>query len=310
MSRSDIVNELFKPARKNFERRKIVVKSIDDLLELDLMDMQQISKENDSYRYILAGINCFSKKGFAIPIKNKTAATVAEATKQLLALSKTNFKNVHTDKGSEFRGAFQKLMTDTGQNHYFSHSEMKAAICERFIRTLKQRIYKKMALRGNWRYIDVLDDIVKDYNNTKHRTIKMAPNEVNKKNEKRLLNTVFNYKRPVVKTKFKVGDTVRVSKKNFVFQKGYFPSWSTELFIVHKVNPKYPPTYILSNFDGSEVIQGQFYEFELQKTKNKDLYLVERVLKKKGNKVFVKWAGFSDQYNSWVDADEVFDAEN
>lgn len=310
MSRSDIVNELFKPARKNFPRRKVVLKGIDDLVELDLMDMQQIAKENEGFRYVLVVINCFSKKGYTVPLKNKTAAAVAEATKTILDRNKLKFKNAHTDMGTEFHGAFQKLMKDRGINHYFTYTENKASICERFIRTLKNKIYKSMALRANWRYIDKLDEITEKYNNTFHRTIKMAPNKVNRNNQKHLLETVFNYNRKIMIPKFSVGDYVRVSKPKFVFSRGFHPSWSSELFIVHSINVKYPVTYKLSNYDGSEIIKGAFYEHELQKTKNNDVWLVEKVLKKKGNKVLVRWYGFGSEHDTWEKETDVFDAES
>lgn len=310
MSRSDIVHELFKPARKNFKRRKVILKSINDLLQLDLMDMQQIAKDNDSYRYVLVGINCFSKKGFAIPIKNKKAVTVAEATEKLLRDSKTKFKHAQTDMGTEFQGAFQNLMKQKGIKYYNTfNSETKASIAERFIRTLKQMIYKSMALRGTWRYVDHLDDLVKLYNNKYHRTIGMKPNQVNGKNSKHLLSTVYNYHRKVMKPKFSIGDFVRVSKPQYIFSKGYHPSWSSELFRIVDINPKDPVVYRLSNYDGTELIRGTFYEPELQKTLNKDLWLVEKILKKRGNQALVRWSGFGEEHDSWVKLSEISNAE-
>lgn len=309
MSRSDIVRELHKPARRNFARRRVILKGIDDLVQFDLCEFQTLAKENDSYRYILTGINCFSKMGFAVPVKNKTAKEIALATEKILKQSKYRFKFCQTDQGNEFKGAFTDLMKKYNIHHYHSYSELKASICERFNRTLKNKIYFSMSLRGSLRYIDHLTEIVNKYNNTFHRTIKMKPRDVNKRNEKLLLNTVYNYKRPLMKPKFSVGDYVRVSKTRYVFTRGFHPSWSAELFRIHSINRKYPITYRLTDYYGKEIIKGAFYEMELQKTRNKNLHLVEKILKRRGNKVLVRWFGYGEESDSWEKASDILEAE-
>lgn len=273
------------------------------------MDVQQLSKENDSNRYILAGINCFSKEGFAVPIKNKTATVVAKAAEEILKSSKASFRYCQTDMGREFFSDFKKLMSDYNIHHYTSFSELKASIVERFIKTIKNRLYKSMAMKSDetgLRYIEDLPKIIKDYNNTYHRTIKMKPKDVSEKNEKYLLDTVYNYNRPVVaNTKFKIGDYVRVSKTKYVFTKGYKPSFSAELFRIHSVNKKYPESYRLSNYYGTEIIKGSFYKEELQLTKNWNLHLVEKILKRKGSKVLVRWFGYGPESDSWEDKSNI-----
>lgn len=184
---------------------------------------------------------------------------------------------------------------------------MKASIVERFNRTLKSKIYKEMALRGNYNYTEILDEILNNYNNKVHSTTGLAPLKVNKNNEKMLLETVYNYKRPFVQPKFNVGDFVRVSKIKYIFSKGYHPNWSIEVFKVHKINRKSPCVYILSSLDGKEILDGSFNELELQKTNLESFYLVEKVLKKQNGKAFVKWFGFDNSHNSWVDASTITD---
>lgn len=307
--KSEIVAELYKPARRRYPTRKVILRGISDLIQFDLAEMQDYSKENNGNRYILVGINCFSKVAFAVPLLNKTAKVVAKAADKLLEASKTAFKLCQTDAGSEFLSVeFQRMLASRNIKHYTTYSDFKASIVERFLRTIKNKIYRTMALRSSLKYIDFLDELIQQYNNTKHRTIKMTPNEVSKRgNEKLLLSTVYNYERPIVQPRFKIGDFVRVSKKKFIFSKAYFMNWSPELFIIHSVNKKSPVTYHLSSYDKKEVIKGSFYEAELQKAKHKDIYLVEKVLKKIGkNRSKVRWLGFGEEHDSIVENKEIY----
>ena len=131
-------------------------------------------------------------------------------------------------------------------------------------------------------YIDLLDNIVDKYNNTVHRSIKMKPIDVTSDSYAEY-NEDFNKKDP----KFKVGDHVRISKYKNIFAKGYTPNWSEEVFVVSKIKNAVPWTYLISDLNG-EPITGSFYEKELQKT-NKKEFRIEKVLKGKGNQLYVKW---------------------
>lgn len=150
----------------------------------------------------------------------------------------------------------------------------------------------------------------------------MKPNEVNSQNEQHLRDTVYNYQRLISqaggstmtsigsnqykqklyrrRTRFKVGDHVRLSKYRNVFEKGYTPNWTTEIFTIRKVQYSTNPiTYLLSDYQNQE-ISGSVYAEELQLAKQSDVYLVEKIIRKKGDKVFVKWLGFNDDHNSWI----------
>ena len=140
------------------------------------------------------------------------------------------------------------------------YNEGKSVVAERFIRTLKNKLYKHMTATGKNVYYDVLHDVVNKYNNTKHSTFKMKPIDV--KNNKRVYIDEHNVK----DTKFKVGDRVRISRYKNLFAKGYAPIWSSEIFIVDKINDTVPYTYNLKDLNGEEII-GSFYDKELQKTK-------------------------------------------
>lgn len=293
-----VVEELHKPARKNFDRRRTIIRGLGDLWQADLAQMDRYAKDNNKHKFILIVIDCFSKFIWAKALKDKSAREVTEAFSEIL--SKTKPKNLQTDQGKEFFNKnFQALMKKHGINHYHTYSIKKAAIAERAIRTLKERLFKYFSLNGSYRWIDVLDDFVGEYNKTKHRTIGMKPCDVNEKNEKGLLKTKFNHIKIAGRGRFKVGDVVRISKEKHVFSKGYLPNWTTELFKITNVKITNPITYLLEDMRGSP-IRGAFYDLELQKAKYNDVYLVEKVLKKRGAKVLVRWLGLDKSHDSWI----------
>lgn len=297
-----IVNELHKTARKNFKRRRILLKSLNDLYQADLVEMIPYHRENNNYKYILIVINCFSKYVWAYPLKSKSAKEVCDNMEKIFQ-QKHIPKNLQTDQGKEFFNKdFKRLMKIYKINHYNTFSETKAAIVERVNRTLKMWMWKEFNFRGKYRWIDFLQELINKYNNTKHRTIGMKPIDVNYSNEKILLETKYNrIKITNLKTKFKLDDYVRMSKIRGIFDKKYMSNWSTEIFKIKKVQYTEPTTYILEDYEGNE-IEGGFYNYQLQKVKYPDVYLVEKILKKNGNKIFVKWLGFSDRHNSWINA--------
>ena len=164
---------------------------------------------------------------------------------------------------------------------YSTHNEGKSVVAERFIRTLKSKICKYMTSISKNVYIDELDDIVDEYNNTYHTTIKMKPIDVKD-------NTYINADKEIndKDSKFKVGDRVRISKYKNIFAKGYIPNWSEEVFVINDLN--------------GEEITGTFYEKELQKT-NQEEFRIEKVIRRKGDKLYVKWKGYNNSFNGWID---------
>ena len=143
-------------------------------------------------------------------------------------------------------------------------------------------------------YFDVLDDIVRKYNNTVHSSIKMKPKDVTNDSFVEY-DQESNKKDP----KFIIGDNVRISKYKNVFSKSYTPNGSEEVFVVNKIKNTIPWTYLINDLN-SEKIMGTFYEKELQKTDQKE-FRIEKVIKKKGDKLSVKWKGYDNSFNSWVD---------
>ena len=136
-------------------------------------------------------------------------------------------------------------------------------------------------------HIDKLDDIVNEYNNTYHRTIKMKPCDVKS-------NTFLSFGKEINDKdhKFKVGDHVRISKYKNIFTKGYTPNWSEEVFVIKKVKNTIPWTNVINDLNGEEIIE-TFYEKELQKKTNQKEFRIENVIKEKRNKLYVKWKGYN-----------------
>lgn len=309
MSKRDLVEELHSSARRNFPRRKTNMRGIADTIQADLVEMIPYARENQNYRYILTAINVFSKMGYVKTLKNKTGVEVARALKSLFDSLDYQVKYLHVDAGKEFYNeTVTNLLKDFGIKRYSTYTTKKAAICERFNRTIKNRMWKEFSMNGNYKWLRLLDKIIKEYNHTYHRTIKMRPIDVNNANEQKLLSTVYKYRRDYQygqKTKFNVGDRVRMSKYKHVFEKAYTPNWTTEIFKIRKVQKNTDPiTYLLSDYQGNE-INGSVYEHELLLVKHPDLYLVEKILRRKGKQAYVKWLGFDSSHNSWVNENEI-----
>lgn len=299
--KEEIVQELHRPIRKKYPRRRVIIKGLDDLWQADLIEMQLYTRENKGFRYIFVVIDCFSKYVWCVPLKDKTAKCVSDAMKSVLITSKRTPKNLQTDLGKEFYNSqFSHLLEKYKINHYSTFTILKACIVERVIRTIKEKLYIQFSLRGNYKYYDILDKIINEYNNKKHRTIGMRPCDVTKDNETELLQTVYSHIKTVgLVRKFKVNDIVRISKQKTIFEKGYTPNWTTELFKIAKVKLSNPIVYFLKDMNDVD-IKGAFYTEELSPAKYKDVYLVEKVLRRKGNKVYVKWLGLDKSHNSWI----------
>ena len=232
-----------------------------------------MSKFNEGIKYLLCVIDLLSKYAFVVPLKDKKGISIVNAFQSVLNKSKRKPNNIWVDKGSEFYNAsFKKWLQDNDIVMYSTNNEGKSVVAERFIRTLKSKIYKYITSISKNVYIDKLNAIVNKCNNTYHTTIKMKPIDV-KDNTYINTNKESNYKDP----KFKVGDYVRILKYKNIFAKGYMPNWREEVFVVDKIKNTVPWTYVINDLNGEE-ITGTFYENELQKTNQKE-FRIEKVIK-------------------------------
>ena len=260
-SSSILAEELHKPIIRKFNKRKVYSQLKDNIKGVDLADMQSLSRKNKGIEYLLCSIDLYSKYAFVIPLKDKKGISVVNAFDKIIKQSNRKPNKIWVDQGGEFyNNVFEKWLSDNDINMYSTYNEGKSVIAERFIRTLKNKLYKHMTATGKNVYYDVLDDVVNKYNNTKHSTIKMKPIDVGD-NNKRVYIDEHNEK----DSRFKVGDRVRIYRYKNIFAKGYTPNWNKEIFIVDKINDTVPYTYNLKDLNDEEII-GSFYDNELQNT--------------------------------------------
>ena len=222
--------------------------------------MQSLSKYKKGIKYLLCTIDLFSKYAWVVPIKDKKGVSIVNAFQKIISEGRKPNK-IWVDQGSEFYNqSFKDFLKINNIEMYSTYNEGKSVVAERFIRTLKNKIFKHMTAISKNVYFDVLDDIVNKYNNTVHKTIKMKPIDVTGDSYAKY-NENSNKKDP----KFKIGDHVRISKYKNIFAKGYAPNWSEEVFVINKIKNTVPWTYAISDLNGEEITES-FYEKELQKT--------------------------------------------
>ena len=260
-SSSILADELHRPIIRKFNKRKAYSQFKYNIWGVDLADMQSLSRKNKGIKYLLCAIDLYIKYAFVIPLKDKKGISIVNAFNKIIKQSNRKPNKIWVHQGGEFyNNVFEKWLSDNDINMYSTYNESKSVVAERFIRTLKNKLYKHMTATGKNVYYDVLDDVVNKYNNTKHNTIKMKPIDVGD-NNKRVYVDEHNEK----DSRYKVGDRVRISKFKNIFAKEYTPNCSKEIFIFDKINDIVPYTYNLKDLNDEEII-GSFYDKELQNT--------------------------------------------
>ena len=255
-----LTEELHKPVIKKFNKRKVYSQFRDNIWGVDLADMQSLSKKDKGIKYLLCAIDLYSKYAFVIPLTDKKGISIVNAFNKIIKQYNKKPNKIWVDQGGEFYNHnFKKWLSDNDIIMYSTYNEVKSVVAGRFIRTLKNKLYKHMTATDKNVYYNVLDDVVNEYNNTKHNTIKMKPIDVG--DNKRVYIDEHNEK----DSRFKVGDRVRISKFTNIFAKGYTPNCSREIFIVNKIYNTVPYTYNIKDLNDEEII-GSFYDRELQKT--------------------------------------------
>ena len=236
---SNRTHSLHKPRRKKFKKRRIITYYPYQIIQMDLMDMQNISSSNSNFKYILLVVDCFSKRLWLRKLKTKTGIETSEAIKSVIVDMEWPPQTVIFDEGLEFYNKHVNILFAQYNIHSYSiRTSTKAGAAERAIRTIKNRIWKFFTEKGTKRWVDIIGDIQDNYNNTYHRTIKLKPNEVTWKNRKRVFKTMFPEINDRIKCKLKAGDKVRVAIYKDIFKKGYTANWSEEIYTIDSVFQK------------------------------------------------------------------------
>lgn len=306
---------LHKPVRRKFNRRKYYVRGIDVQWQMDLVEMQPFARINDGYRYILTCIDIFSRYAWARGLKSKTGLDVSKAIVNIFDQEGRKPEYLQTDRGLEFYNTHVKSLLNKNNIELFSvHSEIKAAHVERFNRTLKNRMFRYFTYSGSKRWVDELQSFVTGYNKSVHRSIGCAPIEVTRENESELWSSQYGDLKSgnTSKTKFKIGDCVRIAKEVKTFTRGFNQNWTSEEFYVHNIDRKHTPLmYVLRDGNG-EILDGRFYKEELQHVLSPDLYMIESIIRTKGKgdkkQALVKWQGYREP--TWIPFKSIDSVEN
>lgn len=259
--------------RRKYKTNHYLLFGANELFELDLIDLKNIGNYNFGYKYILCVIDCFTKYLWAVPLTNKSAQKTTDAFKSIIESSGVKPQAINVDRGSEFNNhIFKAYLSKVGiqLNFPYIQSYQKAAIIERTIKFVKEKIFKYFSSRGpNYRkYIDILPSVIKSYNNKIHSTTKVAPANFQVKDTvavyRNIKKRVTRYDKQAL-PKLKKLDFVRIIRKKSVLEHGFTQRWTREIFRVHQVIYKNPiPLYKLTDLEGTP-ITGKFYEKQLLK---------------------------------------------
>lgn len=292
--------------------------------QCDLVDIQSLSSHNDDVKYLFTCIDTFTRYAFVRLLRSKHGIFVLEAFKSVLEEAIQQPQTLVLDRGTEFYNEpFKRFCQDRNINLFSPDSSIHGAYIERFNRSLQDIIYRYMTENETRRFIDRLNEdgtrtnlmplFLSTYNNRKHRMIGVTPYtaENDESSHLQIRKKLAEYYQKIKKGKvqFNVGDYVRISKLKGKFDRGYNERAEQEIFKIHSIKTNLKiPLYTLSNYNGTEIIKGSFYAFELTKTTG-DTFRVERVIRRRirngREQLFVKWKGFDNTHNSWIDADQV-----
>ena len=259
--------------RKTFPRRRVIARFPFEIFMGDLIEFTQYKRQNKGYSFILLLIDCFTKVIYTAPMKSKSQDDCLLAFQSIFDKFDKFPINLVTDKGKEFFNfKIQSFFLVYGVNHYSipTKSESKASVAERAIKTIKQRLQKLFFASDRNRWIDVIDQVTTNYNKTPHRSIGMAPFDVNDLNREEVYNRLYPFKRLSVVCRLKEGDKVRKVLEKSIFDKGYTQNWSSEVFVIADVRQSNAVCwYKLKTLDNVEV-PGIFYYYQLNLVSSND----------------------------------------
>ena len=294
---------LHRPVLYRFPRTKTIVSRPMDQFQCNLVDCSVYKDHNDGIRYLFC-----CKYAWVSPLVSKRGQETAQAMESILKPLPRTPLSLQSDKGTEMKAApFQNVLKKY-KIHFFTteNATTKAAVVERFKKTLQTMIHRYMTATRSRRFVEALPLLVKTYNAIYHSAIGRAPNDITDANTEKVWQRLYvrNNTKHTTRTSddLELGDYVRISKARRQFAKGYTGHWSKEIFLVTAKLHTTPTTYRISDMAGEE-IRGTFYHQELQKISPPDYYDIEKILDtrtRRGQKEYlVKWVGFPPSFNLW-----------
>ena len=293
-SRSYTIHYDFKPVIHN----PYYIRRLRQMIQIDLIEISQQSEHNKGYNYILVAIDCFSRKIWARLLKKKTADEVLSSLKSILDET-GSVESICSDRGQEFvNSKMREFLRESNIKLINPYTSTHAHFVERVQRTLQDIIFKYITSKMKYQFYDKLQDFVKTYNNRKHRSTKLSPNEGDKKeNSLHIQKMQEDYRakiKPTKKVKFKVGDRVRIALSKGKFSRGYERKSKEEVFKIAEVSKKLPQVlYTITSLNGDAVI-GKFYERQLTKVLDQDEYVVEKILEKNDKHYLIKFLDYDE----------------
>ena len=259
--RQNQTHSLHKPRRKKFKRRRIIVYYPSQIIEMDLIDMRNLSGNNRNFKYILLTIDLFSKRIWLRKMKTKSGPETADAIKSVINDMEYPPQTVIFDEGLEFYNQHVDLLFSQYNIHSYSiKTSTKAGAAERGNRTIKSMMWKYFTEFNTKTWVDQLEGFQSTYNNTYHRIIKRAPNEVAWADRKKIFKIMYPEIHDRIKCKLKEKDKVRVAIKKSIFEKGYTQNWSKEIYTVTRVFQKLGVCwYRIADQAGSTYPKGKYY---------------------------------------------------
>ena len=304
-----------KPQVLVFPRQKILMSYMDQQWDADIMDMTKFAKFNHGHKYVGVFIDIFSRYAWVEAMKTKTPKEMVNVMKAVFEQGRKP-DYMRTDKGSEYIGGLTKqYLKDNNIRHFTAVNAIHASYAERFIRTLKSKLYRYFTKNNTYKYVDILQDMVEGYLDSVHTSTGYRPADISKANqqevyEKLYLPVQIAEEKKQITYKHKVGDYVHMSMARRTFHKGYKDTYTQEIFVISRVITSDPPRYKLKDLL-NEDIEGSCYEQELQATEYDEgmTFTIDRVLyyatKNKVRMAKVSWQGYPDKFNSFVKAEDI-----
>lgn len=299
-----------------FKRNRVLVSSIDEEFQVDLMDIKNVKWNHGRYNFILIAIDVLSKFAFAIPIKRKSGLEVAAALRKIFE-QRTPVK-MHSDRGLEFTNENVKRVLDEFKIYQTTTKDklIKASIVERLIRTLRMKLEKLYDANSKFNFTESLPQIMNAYNNTKHRSIKMRPIDVNIDTQDLAFKNLYGGKTYMemlneaksLPSKFKVGDFVRIKIDKQTFQRGHHQLWSTQAYRIGRVvETGQVHTYVLRDSLNQDMNR-RYYKQELQKVASPE-YTIKEILNKRdrNGRIELQVRFESSQQPCWVPETDIFE---